>query len=403
MFPNQVPKFTSENYTDILSRIREETGLEEKVTDRLLSNSFIEKGQIGAIWGDVRNVVVGLYLTLQEIDSRSTDISYLGLFEITEFQKFPRYLFRYPTNCLCDGLNQQVRQLADDIFEINSQTEESGSKYKSGELLARKKVLLNWATINFKSWVNFGFLDKSNIEIVICKSENILRVVPNIQYYDDALDSDEDLDDDYDEGILGTFSVALGRAHCRKRLLWAYDGVTPIGDFEVRTIYKKGSRELEFANQKEYPWYLVPSSKGETETTGKNVCGDGIIFLNHPNKKTKKHHQEALRSGRLKSDWTSYCDEIYKPAYESAASTSEKRFDEVTLPTDYGTMTFEQLKKGFFAQRLGYALKAGLAIHGTNDPGCIGQNITNGCIRMHNEDITKLMDYIQVGTKVSIQ
>ncbi|MBI3232197.1 MAG: L,D-transpeptidase [Candidatus Doudnabacteria bacterium] len=34
-------------------------------------------------------------------------------------------------------------------------------------------------------------------------------------------------------------------------------------------------------------------------------------------------------------------------------------------------------------------------IHGTNDPGSIGQRISRGCIRLHNEDISRLAELIR--------
>jgi len=44
-----------------------------------------------------------------------------------------------------------------------------------------------------------------------------------------------------------------------------------------------------------------------------------------------------------------------------------------------------------------------IAIHGTNAPGLIPGNISNGCVRMRNADISKLADYgVDVGTPVDI-
>jgi lipoprotein-anchoring transpeptidase ErfK/SrfK len=41
-------------------------------------------------------------------------------------------------------------------------------------------------------------------------------------------------------------------------------------------------------------------------------------------------------------------------------------------------------------------------IHGTNEPGTIGRNVSSGCIRLTNDDITDLYDRTRVGTKVVI-
>ena len=41
-------------------------------------------------------------------------------------------------------------------------------------------------------------------------------------------------------------------------------------------------------------------------------------------------------------------------------------------------------------------------IHGTNEPHTIGQNVSSGCIRMMNEDVTDLYERVRVGTKVVV-
>lgn len=46
--------------------------------------------------------------------------------------------------------------------------------------------------------------------------------------------------------------------------------------------------------------------------------------------------------------------------------------------------------------------KRGYGIHGTNEPESIGQQISHGCIRMHNEDVEELFDVVPVGTVVTI-
>jgi lipoprotein-anchoring transpeptidase ErfK/SrfK len=41
-------------------------------------------------------------------------------------------------------------------------------------------------------------------------------------------------------------------------------------------------------------------------------------------------------------------------------------------------------------------------IHGTNEPNTIGQNVSSGCIRMMNEDVSDLYGRVGVGTKVIV-
>lgn len=41
-------------------------------------------------------------------------------------------------------------------------------------------------------------------------------------------------------------------------------------------------------------------------------------------------------------------------------------------------------------------------IHGSNEPGTIGTQVSSGCIRMRNEDVIDLFDRVKVGTKVVV-
>jgi lipoprotein-anchoring transpeptidase ErfK/SrfK len=43
-----------------------------------------------------------------------------------------------------------------------------------------------------------------------------------------------------------------------------------------------------------------------------------------------------------------------------------------------------------------------IAMHGTNRPDLIGQNVSNGCIRMTNDNITKMVQLAPLGTPVTI-
>ena len=41
-------------------------------------------------------------------------------------------------------------------------------------------------------------------------------------------------------------------------------------------------------------------------------------------------------------------------------------------------------------------------IHGSNEPSTIGTNVSSGCIRMRNEDMTDLYGRVKIGTKVIV-
>lgn len=45
----------------------------------------------------------------------------------------------------------------------------------------------------------------------------------------------------------------------------------------------------------------------------------------------------------------------------------------------------------------------GYGIHGTTEPETIGKAMSNGCIRLRNEDVEELYDYVSIKTKVVIQ
>ena len=45
----------------------------------------------------------------------------------------------------------------------------------------------------------------------------------------------------------------------------------------------------------------------------------------------------------------------------------------------------------------------GYGIHGTNNPGSIGNYVSKGCIRMHNRDVLALAKLVPIGTPVFIR
>lgn len=46
--------------------------------------------------------------------------------------------------------------------------------------------------------------------------------------------------------------------------------------------------------------------------------------------------------------------------------------------------------------------KGGYGIHGTNNPSSIGYNVSNGCVRMHNNAVIELSNLVPIGTVVTI-
>jgi len=66
-------------------------------------------------------------------------------------------------------------------------------------------------------------------------------------------------------------------------------------------------------------------------------------------------------------------------------------------PYAYGLSGFSEVHNNF---RGG---DGAMAIHGTNDPSSIGTDASNGCIRMHNEAIMRLVSILPIGVPVEIR
>lgn len=70
----------------------------------------------------------------------------------------------------------------------------------------------------------------------------------------------------------------------------------------------------------------------------------------------------------------------------------------------YGTPDGRQVKGvyGPWFIRLETPGYSGIGIHGTNAPGSISKRVSNGCIRMFNSDLKKLVEVVHKGTVVAI-
>ena len=73
-----------------------------------------------------------------------------------------------------------------------------------------------------------------------------------------------------------------------------------------------------------------------------------------------------------------------------------------TPPGHYTIATKTVHPGGVFGSRwLGLSILH-YGIHGTNNPSSIGQAVSKGCIRMHNQDVEDLFQRVQIGTPVTI-
>lgn len=76
-----------------------------------------------------------------------------------------------------------------------------------------------------------------------------------------------------------------------------------------------------------------------------------------------------------------------------------------STPTPAGTFTIvnRAVNPGgpFGARWLGLS-KPHYGIHGTNNPSSIGKAVSNGCVRMYNNDVIELANTVPIGTVVRI-
>lgn len=187
--------------------------------------------------------------------------------------------------------------------------------------------------------------------------------------------------------IIKTYTIATGLKAGEK--LYSGDNKTPEGEYEITQIlsYKKakyliekekilkenkqqlkendikeikklidefeeGKKQLKKMNDVYLSARDGHKKFGSEEDLGYNSYGPVFIRINYPNEEDKKRYKEAIKNGVISKD-----------------------------------------------KKIG----SGIAIHGTNDDASLGHNASSGCIRMNNNDIEELLDYIEKGMKVIIK
>ena len=100
---------------------------------------------------------------------------------------------------------------------------------------------------------------------------------------------------------------------------------------------------------------------------------------------------------RKQSRWQGVLRVSQKRANPSWTPTSSMRRENPKLPS-FVPGGHPRNPLGVRALYLGSTL---YRIHGTDAPWTIGQNVSKGCIRMHNDHVVELYKRIRVGTKVT--
>jgi lipoprotein-anchoring transpeptidase ErfK/SrfK len=130
--------------------------------------------------------------------------------------------------------------------------------------------------------------------------------------------------------------------------------------------------------------YLVQEG-GKAMRYGVGVGAEGFLW-------------SGLATVHTKQEWPDW----YPPA-EMLARKPELREHMVQLQSGIGMPGGPDNPIGARAMYLWQGKKDTLyRIHGTNDPTTIGHNISSGCIRLTNDDVTDLYNRVTVGTKVVV-
>lgn len=162
---------------------------------------------------------------------------------------------------------------------------------------------------------------------------------------------------------IANYRIAYGLNPDKKGKRYEGDNRTPEGTYKIVEIlsmdadrnspsYRKLKRMNEVYFRASHGHWKYGKPKVDL---GENVYGPRFLLINYPNEADKKRYKIALKQGNIP----------YKK--ENHAS-------------------------------IGY----GIAIHGLNDPPSIGHLASSGCIRMYNNDIVELDQYIRINTPVII-
>ncbi len=211
-----------------------------------------------------------------------------------------------------------------------------------------------------------------------------------------------------DNAITQSYDVAIGERTDGGPRIYEEDFRTPEGNFHVNNIHKLGSQILNIPNKAYYPFYLAHRMASPFTDLGSDAYGTGIIGLRYPRQEDIDTYHKLLKSGHIQQDWHDFMEEKWRAIFEYVAQTKGIPFKEVILGNEKRTSGKRNFLEGKTFSEL-YDLtpsqpKLPMAIHGTNDPDCIGHKISGGCVRMHNQDIEELIEkYVEFGMRVDIE
>ena len=190
------------------------------------------------------------------------------------------------------------------------------------------------------------------------------------------------------------YIIATGEKEGDK--LYRGDFRTPSGIYKITSIYSYDK-----------PLYLKKKEK-ELKALKKNTAEYKKVLSQYNNLMEEYRHGREMMRG-LNSLYLSAEEGHYKYGTKEALGKNAYGpvFMRVSYPEEKDIEIYEKAKKkgeippGKNGKYPGPG--GSIAIHGTNDPPSLGHNASAGCIRMHNDEIRGLLDYVEKGTVVIIK
>jgi murein L,D-transpeptidase YafK len=163
--------------------------------------------------------------------------------------------------------------------------------------------------------------------------------------------------------VVSRYQIAYGLNPDKETKLFAGDNRTPEGKYRIIEILSMDANKASNSYKKIRAMNRIffRARDGHykygkrQEDLGENAYGSRFFLIDYPNQRDRERYERAISRGEV------------------------PRKNGKFLPIGFG-----------------------IAIHGNCDPPSIGHLATSGCIRMFNEDIVELDNYIQLGTPVII-
>ncbi len=199
---------------------------------------------------------------------------------------------------------------------------------------------------------------------------------------------------DRTQKVWKSYMVATGEAEGVK--MFVGDRKTPSGVYKMTQIY-----------QYQLPWYL--SQIEEKMKMFQPDSGEYLYYLKYYRDLEKKHRRNRQKITALNSSYLSAEQGHVK--FGTDEDLGYNAYGPVFMRIDYPN--YDDIKRYNQAIENGevpenedgeyVSMGGGIAIHGTNDTPSLGNDASSGCVRMENNDILELSNYVSEGTMVVIE